>query len=744
MERARLPPRRDAGKRGSARQPSFGSLGEFLRARGYIIEPRVLDTVVAFLETPRDEDDPVRSLLLTGPPGAGKSRLGQLLAEYLGAHFILLPITPGATEEDLLYKVIPAPGEPSGFKLVEMPLLKALKMSHEGPVVLLVDEIDKANPKVDSFFLTYLQDAALTTGTEDGEITVRGNKGNLIVVFTSNEKRELDEPLMRRVTAVHLEPMPPAKVYKLLTEDEGIPHQVAGTVTELYNVALHLAREGMIDKWPSYNEARQLARALARMLEEGKTVTPETFDNLVYSFFTKNLEDHLAIKRFIESNDYDKIRGRWSTVQFSGLGGAEYAEKVAAEGGKTGAVEESGERELATPPSMFDVKRYTGEAKLGEDELRRYMERPYTLVARGSSEHDKTVISALARAFRDKTLVTDKWVVVKRPVAGAPINVFLSRSLQPLHGRFVFFVRAPELKRAIDDPAAQATLLEKLTKLKDTIVVEGVDVNSDYGERGLRYLRIRYRTRGGDKATLIADLEGGYYALSVTALRQPMGEHDWLLRAVGDAQESMTPAVLEAARNLMEREGFYVATAALLGILDLLGLGDRVDLGRLGDAILEGDVPSSTFIKKKAHQALGDYNLLAELIDQRLPQALGEAGVGEEEIDTIVANAKSLAKILTGAENITPEQLAKLGLSPGDIEELRRGALTVGELELVDRLARLLEESGLMDVVLPGVETPYFYRYLGVPTDSTPTVLSLDYLSALRDHLEEMLQSKGG
>ena len=68
-------------------------------------------------------------------------------------------------------------------------LLQALQQSQRGPVVLVIDELDKARPEVDSFLLDFLENGRLTTGTD----TYEKGEFPIYTFITSNDKREIDE-----------------------------------------------------------------------------------------------------------------------------------------------------------------------------------------------------------------------------------------------------------------------------------------------------------------------------------------------------------------------------------------------------------------------------------------------------------------------------------------------------------------------------------------------------------------------
>jgi MoxR-like ATPase len=78
-------------------------------------------------------------------------------------------------------------------------LLQALRKSNDHKVVLLIDEVDKAKPSVDTFLLSYMQECMLNdpiTGV------VKGNKNNLFIVLTSNKRRDLEDALDRRISMI--------------------------------------------------------------------------------------------------------------------------------------------------------------------------------------------------------------------------------------------------------------------------------------------------------------------------------------------------------------------------------------------------------------------------------------------------------------------------------------------------------------------------------------------------------------
>lgn len=161
--------------------------------------------ILTHLATDSHDSSCVSSMLLLGEPGTGKTRFAMKLAEYWNAEMEFYQCHEGTTEDQLLYTynaalladVISARGTTDVDQaLVHGCIVKALKLSQKDKVVLVIDEIDKAHPSVDPFLLNFLQNCFITDPVLG---RVDGNRENLIVVLTSNEQRQLNDALPRRV-----------------------------------------------------------------------------------------------------------------------------------------------------------------------------------------------------------------------------------------------------------------------------------------------------------------------------------------------------------------------------------------------------------------------------------------------------------------------------------------------------------------------------------------------------------------
>jgi len=153
-----------------------------------------------------------KPLLIEGPAGAGKTEIAKVLAELLGTELVRLQCYEGLDEARALYEwnyqkqlLRLQADEQQGLSweqlsqhifsreyLLERPLLKAICSPRK--VVLLIDEIDKADEEFEAFLLELLSDFQISI-PELG--TVRAQE-RPVVVLTSNRARELSEALRRR------------------------------------------------------------------------------------------------------------------------------------------------------------------------------------------------------------------------------------------------------------------------------------------------------------------------------------------------------------------------------------------------------------------------------------------------------------------------------------------------------------------------------------------------------------------
>jgi len=151
-----------------------------------------------------------RPLFLEGEAGVGKTEIAKMLSVLLGRDLIRLQCYEGldiaqaayewnyaqqlveiqmrgdavATEDHLFTKKF----------LIERPLLRALQPHPNGPPILLIDELDRADEAFEAYLLELLSDWQITIP----ELGVIAAEEPPIVIITSNRTREIHDALKRR------------------------------------------------------------------------------------------------------------------------------------------------------------------------------------------------------------------------------------------------------------------------------------------------------------------------------------------------------------------------------------------------------------------------------------------------------------------------------------------------------------------------------------------------------------------
>ncbi|MDH5399210.1 MAG: MoxR family ATPase [Cyclobacteriaceae bacterium] len=153
-----------------------------------------------------------KPVLLEGNPGVGKTSAAATLAKSMDTKLVRLQCYEGLDvnnaiyewnyQKQLLHIKLNEKGEQQARiekeifgreYLLERPLLQSI--SHEeGPVVLLIDEIDRADEEFEAFLLEILSEYQISI-PELGTITAKHIPR---VILTSNRTRELSDALKRR------------------------------------------------------------------------------------------------------------------------------------------------------------------------------------------------------------------------------------------------------------------------------------------------------------------------------------------------------------------------------------------------------------------------------------------------------------------------------------------------------------------------------------------------------------------
>jgi MoxR-like ATPase len=259
---------------------SAKELEKALSRAGYLADDRL--ALVAWLALVLE-----RPLLVEGPAGVGKTDLARALAEALSRELVRLQCYEGLDEAKALYEwdyakqmlytqllreavaaetagaatLAEAADRVAGADatffsrrfLVERPILRAL--ASERPVVLLIDEIDRADPEFEALLLEVLAERQVTI-PELGTVRARNP---VLFVLTSNGTREMTDALRRRCFHAFVDYPPPTREQAIIAlRAPGLGHALAAELAEF----ARRVRALDLRKAPSIAETIDWARAL--------------------------------------------------------------------------------------------------------------------------------------------------------------------------------------------------------------------------------------------------------------------------------------------------------------------------------------------------------------------------------------------------------------------------------------------------------------------------------------------------
>ncbi len=226
-----------------------------------------------------------KPLLLEGEAGVGKTEVAKALSKLLGARLIRLQCYEGLDVPTAVYewdysrqmlqiRLLEAAGmddlesaRHSLFTpefLLKRPLLEAVEPGEAGTVVLLIDELDRADEEFEAFLLELLSDFQVTV-PELG--TIRAETPP-IVVLTSNRTREIHDALRRRCLYHWIDYPDAEKEYRIVrSKAPGAAERLARQVVDFVQ---ELRREDLY-KRPGVAETLDWANALSALNETALT-----------------------------------------------------------------------------------------------------------------------------------------------------------------------------------------------------------------------------------------------------------------------------------------------------------------------------------------------------------------------------------------------------------------------------------------------------------------------------------------
>ena len=244
-----------------------------------------------------------RPLLIEGAAGVGKTEIAKVMAKALDRDLVRLQCYEGLDESKALYEWnyqkqllsiqvnMNAQDKDALTKslfsdeyLLERPLLQSIRSEKE--VVLLIDEIDKADEEFEAFLLELLSEMQVTI-PEVGTIRARTIP---FVVLTSNRARPLSEALRRRCAYLYIDYPDMEKELAILRAK--LPHVDDRLCAQVALAVQKLRSNEAILKKPSIAETLDWAAALDAL--GIKELTPDALRTTA-GFVLKNQEDIAAM-----------------------------------------------------------------------------------------------------------------------------------------------------------------------------------------------------------------------------------------------------------------------------------------------------------------------------------------------------------------------------------------------------------------------------------------------------------------
>ena len=240
-----------------------------------------------------------RPLLIEGAAGVGKTEIAKVMASALDRDLVRLQCYEGLDESKALYewnyqkqllsiqvnmqeqnKDALTRSLFSDEYLLERPLLKSIRSERE--VVLLIDEIDKADEEFEAFLLELLSEMQVSIP----EIGTVKAKTIPFVVLTSNRARPLSEALRRRCAYLYIDYPDMEKELAILRGK--LPHVDDRLCAQVALAVQKLRASDVVLKKPSIAETLDWAAALDAL--GIRELTPDALRRTA-GFVLKNNED---------------------------------------------------------------------------------------------------------------------------------------------------------------------------------------------------------------------------------------------------------------------------------------------------------------------------------------------------------------------------------------------------------------------------------------------------------------------
>ncbi len=279
-------------------------------------------------------------LCLVGPPGVGKTSIGQAVAESIGRKFYRFSLGGMRDEAEIKgHRRTYIGAMPGKF-------IQSLKVCNSRNPVIMLDEIDKIGASFQgdpASALLEVLDPAQNKDFLDHFLDVRFDLSRVLFICTANQTDTIPEPLLDRMEIIKLsgyileEKIEIARrhlIPRQLAEHGLKPDQVRIAVPALGEIIDGYAREPGVRSLE--NEIRKLFRKVARRIVEG--------DRRTVSIARDRLPEFLGQRRFPKTDPFSLNRpGIVLGLAWTSLGGATLYVEAASVPSKTGGFKQTGQ-----------------------------------------------------------------------------------------------------------------------------------------------------------------------------------------------------------------------------------------------------------------------------------------------------------------------------------------------------------------------------------------------------------------
>ncbi len=267
-----------------------------------------------------------RPLLVRGEAGSGKSQIARAAAQVLGTHRLLVEVIhPRFEALDLLYRIDSVSRladaqlgadhlDPTQERYVDKGCLwQAFEppAGESAPAVLLIDEVDKGEADVPNALLEVLGNRSFTVPPLNDRV-IRPVDGRVpLVIFTTNEERELPPAFVRRCVVLNLNPpSDPAEFVDWLVQ-RGSTHRHLAIEDEARKAAahqVHTDREATLAAgYPPVGLAEYID--LLTALDDLTRAVPEAERTEAQAYWLNRLSAYALIKNADQRQDRGKPDG---------------------------------------------------------------------------------------------------------------------------------------------------------------------------------------------------------------------------------------------------------------------------------------------------------------------------------------------------------------------------------------------------------------------------------------------------